>query len=80
MTEFEPLTSRIGSDLSANHAIIRYLHWVAQQLRACICPIFKKNMLIVLHSLSLLFWYFNNTTDYHLCRYKPSSPSIKEIH
>ena len=34
----------------------------------------QTNLVIVLFTLSLLFWKFINTTAYHLGRYEPSSP------
>ena len=40
----------------------------------------QTNLVMALHSLSLLFFYYINTTAYHLGRYKPSFPSTKELH
>ena len=39
------------------------------------------NLIIVnLELLSVLFWHFISTTAYHIGRYEPSCPSIKELH
>ena len=43
-------------------------------------PNFQSTLVFALRVLSLLFWHFINTTDYHLGRYKPSPPSTKEFH
>ena len=41
---------------------------------------YQPNLDIVHRKLSTLFWYFANTTPYHLGRYDPSSASAKELH
>ena len=43
-------------------------------------PNHKTNLVIVLDALSLLFWHLINTTANYLGIYKPSSPTIKELH
>ena len=43
-------------------------------------PNCQTNLVLVHHELSLLFCHFINTTAYHFGRYKPSSPSTKELH
>ena len=42
-------------------------------------PNSQTNLVITLLALSQLFYNFINTTDYHLGRYKPSSPSTTEF-
>ena len=43
-------------------------------------PNCQTNFSIALYALSLLFSNFINTTACQLCRYKPSSPSTKELY
>ena len=42
-------------------------------------PNCQTNLVIALHTLSLLFCKFVNTTGYHLDRYEPTPPSTKEL-